>query len=297
MGKGFKHGGSIIGNSEDLGFKIITYPFEDELPEVADENTIAILTDSEIVRCSFYRGTPYTKLGFDVDQNKATGSFLIATGKYSPVYFDIDKGNCSVRVYPIGVYESYRDVGINNVWVKKDARIYKNGQWMSFDTDIYNYGDQCNAITGGWEIVKSGKGAVSFGEDYLFLGCDDSADSYASIYTKNAINFSEYTQMVILFENLTHVQSSSNGIKVGIVNSPYKGTSFADTGIDLSFQVYEECTADITKAMSVVIDLTKIHEGYEGYDEQTYYVQFAVTKSNATIKQIYLCGDRYVSGI
>lgn len=292
MAKGFKHGGSVVGSSDDLGFKIITCSSEDDLPEAAENNTIAIFTDGDIIHCDFYRGTPYTALKIDVDPENATGAFLIATGKYSPVYFDIENGNNSIRVYPTGVYQRYRTVDMYTRWVEEDARIYKNGQWMSFDTDIYNYGDQCESVTGEWGFVKSGMGTVSFADDYLYLGCDESADSYASVYTKNKIDFSEYTQMIIYFENLTHVKESSNGIKVGIVSSPYTGTSFAD--IDSKFAAYTECAGTITKNR-LVVDLTDIHKSYEDYVEQNYYVQLATKISNATIRRIYLCADKYVS--
>jgi hypothetical protein len=295
MGKGFKHGGGdIVGNADNLGINVITYSYEDDLPEAVDENTIAVCTTDPITVCNFHRGIP--SFGFTTSSNP-TGELWIATGKYSPVYFDIENENISVRIYPIGVYQAYLPSG-DKSWTKKDARIYQNGEWKTFDTYIYDVGDTCNSITGGWkEVIGNTNSSVSFssGDKYLHLGCKDtSKDGYVSVYTINPIDFSEYTQIAVCFQSLTHYGES--GIKIGISSTPYKNTSFS--GIDSSFETFEEYKGAMTNRTIKTFDLTAIHNKYK-YDgeEKKYHVQLAVQRSSATIYKIYLCGDRYFGPI
>lgn len=69
----------------------------------------------------------------------------IYTGTASPVEFNALKKNC-VMVYPVSVKQY-----VNGAWVGKVAKTYINGAWSDWTTYLYNKGNLCENITGGWQ--------------------------------------------------------------------------------------------------------------------------------------------------
>ena len=72
------------------------------------------------------------------------GTVLIETGTYSDASFNALKKN-SIRVYPL-LAKQY----INGSWTDKSAQSYRGGTWVGWIPYLYNTGDECDSLTGGW---------------------------------------------------------------------------------------------------------------------------------------------------
>lgn len=289
MGNAFLYGGSSnINKGVTDGLNIKIYASEDDIPETADENTVAIVTSVPMPYYTITRSiSDYKSKDSDVVvQLDTIGRIYIIIGHHSPAYLEINNGNNSVRIYPIAVYQCIHDgQSLDNIYVERYAKVYRDGEWHELKETLYSYGDRCESITGGWEQVTDadGYGKVSFGSEYLFLGCHNTATSYASIYTVNKINVNELTRLHVVFSELTHV--GDLGIKIGICDSPYTGTSFSS--LDSNFIKYVECKDVVSKNNDVDIDILNIINQTTINGQHEYHVQIAVSKSNATITDIY----------
>lgn len=73
------------------------------------------------------------------------GAVWFSTGLSSPREFNALKKNC-ICIYPI-----YAKQWINGSWVRVTAMSYQSGEWREWITYLYNKGDQCTDITGGWK--------------------------------------------------------------------------------------------------------------------------------------------------
>lgn len=78
----------------------------------------------------------------------------IKTATSSPVAFNALKKN-SIQVYPISAKQY-----VNGAWVNKTAQSYQGGKWVTWVTDIYlyNQGDFCTSVTGGWHSLSIADG-------------------------------------------------------------------------------------------------------------------------------------------
>jgi hypothetical protein len=289
MGNAFLYGNGGNSNFLEDCFAVKAYSSVEDLPEAENENTIAVITDTPIPCYTFTRETPIT-IGSNLD---TVGKVYILVGRYSPAYFDIVNGYNKMRIYPTAVYQCLvGNASDKRVYQKRTAKIYRDGKWIDFEMSIIQNGKQCETVTGGWSsVVEELAGSVSWGEDYLFLGCRDSG-GYASVYTNNPIDLKELTAMNIYFSNLSHLDATEDapGIKIGICSSPYTGTSFDEFDNKMTMCIENR---SVIEHGFVTVDLMKRHEsGFDGFisldQSEKYHIQMAVKKSNATIRDIVL---------
>lgn len=132
MAKGFKHG---AGGASPLNLKIIGNP----KPQTAKENTIWIDTDVKITSWIFSATEP------DPPADGKDGPVWIYTGASSHIAFSATKKN-PIMVYPISAKQY-----VSGTWVDKTAKSYQGGAWVDWMVYLYNAGDTCDAITGGWD--------------------------------------------------------------------------------------------------------------------------------------------------
>jgi hypothetical protein len=85
----------------------------------------------------------------------ATGQVWIETSDTSPAAFNAIKKN-NVMVYPWSCY-LYQQ----GAWKKKPAKSYIGGAWKSWAQYLFNLGDQCTDLTGGWMAQAVGRGQVA----------------------------------------------------------------------------------------------------------------------------------------
>ena len=105
------------------------------------ENTIWVNTNTKITSHAFSATQP---------ENPADGMVWFKTGVSSSVTFNALKKN-SIEVCVIGCQQY-----VSGAWDSKTAQTYIGGEWKDFYVFLYNKGDFCEIVTGGWES-KSGK--------------------------------------------------------------------------------------------------------------------------------------------
>ena len=134
MAKGFKHG---AGGASALNFNVVGGTSQPVNPK---ENTIWVNTQTEISGWVFSAEEP---------GEPAEGMVWISTGLSSTVEFNALKKN-GIQVYPISAKQY-----ISGAWVDKTAKIYQGGAWKELITYLYNKGNECTDLTGGWVSVAS----------------------------------------------------------------------------------------------------------------------------------------------
>jgi hypothetical protein len=84
---------------------------------------------------------------------------------------------------------------------------------------LFNNGDKCTSVTGGWRTENDESISVSVGSAITFTVGSGSGRS-AAAYTNNRINTSEYTKMVVT-GNMTAADASEEGrgLVFGLVSS------------------------------------------------------------------------------
>ena len=115
---------------------------------------------------------------------------------------------------------------VDGAWVDTVARSYQNGVWVSWIADVYLYnsGDECTDITGGWSMV-SNDGNKSMGltktNGYLNITVSWSGTytAYSSTSTANTVDVSKHSKLNILYDF-----SASAGTFAG-TGSPYQSLS------------------------------------------------------------------------
>lgn len=132
-------GSPIMGGGSDLNFKVIAVASESALPSSAAENTIAVITTAPITSYVFSSTAP---------TSPAEGMVWFAVVTASTVGFNAIKRN-GLWVYPTGCQQY-----VSGAWVNKTAKTYKSGAWVGMETYLYNAGDQCVGITGGWTAIS-----------------------------------------------------------------------------------------------------------------------------------------------
>lgn len=140
----------LSGGGSDLNFKVIAVASESALPTSAAENTIAVITTTPISEWEMSAVTSPTW--------SAPEGFVYITTRASylgdGIAFNAIKRN-GLWVYPTGCQQY-----VSGAWVSKIAKIYQNGAWAGeggmVKTWLYNNGDECQSITGGWAAKAVG---------------------------------------------------------------------------------------------------------------------------------------------
>lgn len=132
------------GGGANLNFKVVGGLSR---PTNPNENTIWVSTDVKI---------PSYALAASAPTAPVAGMVWIKTGAASGVAFNAIKKN-EVVVYPSACYQY-----IDSIWVSKKATTYQNGEWKEWAVYLFNAGDECVDVTGGWvaKAVPSGSNAA-----------------------------------------------------------------------------------------------------------------------------------------
>lgn len=116
-------------------------------PSDPKENTIWVNTNEEITGWIFSATEP---------EAPEDGLVWIVTGQASTVAFNALKKN-NLQVYPLSAKQR-----VGNAWVDVLAKSYQGGEWVDWIVYLYNKGDECIDLTGGW--VGKGMKASSTSE-------------------------------------------------------------------------------------------------------------------------------------
>lgn len=109
-------------------------------PASPDKNTIWVNTDVTVDHWAFSATDP--------DYLGTTGVW-IKTGTGSPIAFNIlDSETCRAYIYPIG---AKRWDASTSSWIDLQAKLWDGTKWVDLIYYLFNAGDVCNGLTGGWE--------------------------------------------------------------------------------------------------------------------------------------------------
>ena len=134
------------GGGGGLNFKVVGGT---SAPASPKENTIWVNTSVAITGWVFSATAP---------SSPAAGLVWIPTGESSAVDFNALKKN-GIQVYPVSAKQY-----VGGAWVDKTAKIYQGGAWKELITYLYNKGNECTDLTGGWAATAtkpSGSGSTA----------------------------------------------------------------------------------------------------------------------------------------
>lgn len=181
------------GGGAALNFKVMGGTAEPSNPA---ENTIWIDTDAKITGWLFSSHQP---------ENPAEGMVWIATGSASNAEFNALKKN-SIQVYPLSAKQY-----IGGAWVDLDAYLYNGAEWVQFSTArlfLYNKGDKCEAITGGWGTSGYSHRSYSlrnptFNSTSVTIASNNATNAGA-VGTLNAVDLTDIKTIKINFTAVSH---------------------------------------------------------------------------------------------
>lgn len=207
-----------------------------EQPSDPKANTIWVKTETAIPE---YVLSPFT-------QTKQTeGRVWIQTASSGDVVFDAIKEN----ILTVVVVKAYQCV--SGVYTPVSASIYQNGTWTQFSTEIrylYNAGDECSDITGGWKAYayRSANSqstpqapTVNKYAASMKISMDMGSSTYygGALFTENSIDMSGYSKLII------DIYAITGALKFRVASSKENGYSIAagksvsatgETSIDIS---------------------------------------------------------------
>lgn len=131
MGTVFLHGNGGSGGG-GLNFRVIGGT---SAPTNPKENDIWVNTDVKITSYIFSATEP---------GSPAEGMVWISVGISSSIEFNALKKN-GIQVYPISAKQY-----IGGVWTDVTAMSYQGGTFVTWIVYLYNLGDECKDLTGGW---------------------------------------------------------------------------------------------------------------------------------------------------
>lgn len=231
MGNAFLHGN--VGGTY-LNFMVKTYPSETELKEDKPyENTIGVITTTTM-RSWVFSATEPTE--------PEVGMVWICIGTSSPVEFNSLKKN-AIQVYPI-----FAKQYVGGKFEEVTAMTFDGEQWKSWVTYLYNAGDECSDITGGWGVAgytdidtENTTLEGTKNSDHLLVWYVTSGGNYYlyGFGTANTVSFADKSELVIDAERVSggnatvYVNDSKN-----FYNQNHEATvALADNGkskIDIS---------------------------------------------------------------
>lgn len=173
------------GESTVLNFKVIGNTVE---PSNPIENMIWINTDVKITKWAFDYIEPETPI---------EGEVCFRIGTSSSIPFNALKKN-GIMIYPVCVHQY-----VNGGWCDIDVKIYQNGVWVDFPTEVLYLlkdGNQYVDITGGWEGIDSGDTVLS--ESAYYKENSVGVPAYLATYTINKIDVTEYNLLSVTLDSI-----------------------------------------------------------------------------------------------
>lgn len=177
----------------ELNFEIVSGTAAPENPK---ENTIWVNTDMAISEWVFSAEQP---------TNPVEGMVWFFTSSASTIDFNAIKKN-NITLYPASCKQY-----ISGTWVEQEAKIYQK-TWIDWKLYLYNTGDECTSITGGWVAAKeclttnqNGYGpvlvnpSITRGTSSITASTSVGGESYAiggTMRTANKIDLSPYSRLV-----------------------------------------------------------------------------------------------------
>lgn len=201
----------------DLNFSVVAYASEDELPETADENTIAVITSNEITSWAFSATEP---------ENPQTGMVWFKVGTTSSTEFNALKEN-GIQVYPL-----YAKQYNGSTWVDMPAKSYQGGKWVEWwDGTLYDAGNEYVHITGG--IAADSTTGLTKNATTFNIGFVGSVTGDTGVYTAKPIDITGFKTLYVTIDRVNfanncacHMRIFKDGVEVSALNTIREAKTF-----------------------------------------------------------------------
>lgn len=120
-----------------LNFSVTAYSSASALPSSAPENAIGVITTTAITSYVFSSTQP---------TSPKAGMVWFDVSTTANASFSATKGN-TVMVYPINAQQY-----VSSAWKSVVAKTYQGGSWKSWFIYLYDSGDKCASVTGGYTL-------------------------------------------------------------------------------------------------------------------------------------------------
>ena len=150
-------------------------------PSAPKENTLWVNTDVKAADWVF---------SVDKPENPAPGMMWIATAAASTAPVSVCPSPM-VMIYPQSAQQY-----INGAWMALNAAVYQNGAWVDlWNGYLFEFGDQHEAITGGWEAEKYTEDDVLYGDIGQVIRIGQWPNQYNRIATRKKISFDGFSKI------------------------------------------------------------------------------------------------------
>lgn len=165
-----------------LNFKVVGGM---EQPANPAENTIWVQTDTPV--------TGY-QVSVEEPENPVEGTLWILAGTSSQTPIDATKKN------PVFLYPSSAQQYKSGAWAMVDAYTYQDGAWSPWVIYLYDRGDECQGVTGGWKTINGRNDGYTGTGQYT-----DNGDSYTLTVSGNATAVNRITNSKIDLTNISTI--------------------------------------------------------------------------------------------
>lgn len=160
----------------NLNFKVEWYVSEDYLPETAEENTIAVISDQDVANWIFSVEEPSAAAEGDV--------WFCASGSSSRPFNALTPEEEN----DLFVYINAAKQLVQSEWQTVLIKIYQNGEWHPFETILYQDGVFNTALLGNVAVTTSCL-VQSNGSLLLYRNWEINHDKYFDITPYSTIQF------------------------------------------------------------------------------------------------------------
>ena len=124
---------------------------------------------------------------------------------------------------------------------------------------LYKEGNLYSSVSGGWDTNKAKNGTITFKETYInktYEGDPTTSFKYTSIYSKKAINATNYNKLVMNVNST----DTTYAIHIGLCKSPSKSTVVNEVEANMAAESLSKKIS--STRFDIVVDISKLSGNY-----------------------------------
>jgi len=88
---------------------------------------------------------------------------------------------------------------VNGAWANVEAAHYQGGEWVEWESAYYlfNSGDECEDITGGWTVGNAANSNWSKGTDSIIVGYNGSESVHGWVASNNPLDVKDFSKLYV----------------------------------------------------------------------------------------------------
>lgn len=148
----------------------------------------------------------------DVPESPSENTLCIHQGADSRIPFDVIE-NSGIRVYPRKI-KQYILSNNSYIWQVRNAKFYNGAAWTGLEVPLYDYGDECTSLSGGWTTSNASWSTAGSGitatltknSDHMFVTGNSTRVTGGSGYrltTISTVDLTDIDQIGIEVSSLT----------------------------------------------------------------------------------------------